>query len=217
MRGLSASQQRETCFHEAGHAVIFALGGINVFGVAVAPAGAQAWRTPSSSGRVCSDLWGLCRKSELILPRQLLRWLMSEGALHPDGRGHEAILRTPEGQILLAALNAQQQREIRAQMVGLLAGPAAEQMHRGDDVCLQSGDELEDFARAAALATLIPAGADLSRLLAFTTKTLQKPEIWQLVTALAGELERTGEVAQRIKAFLPTALPDWPPACASQG
>ena len=37
--------------------------------MAVAPEGATKWRTPSSNGRSCSDLWGLCVKAELVLPR----------------------------------------------------------------------------------------------------------------------------------------------------
>ena len=104
MQALSRAERRATCFHEAGHAVVFALGGVAVTRVAVAPEGATEWRTPSSNGRTCSDLWGLCVKAELVLPRQLLRWLMSEGALSPDGSGYAKVLSSAEGQALVEAL-----------------------------------------------------------------------------------------------------------------
>lgn len=210
MRGLSAAQRRETCFHEAGHAVAFALGGVTVFGVAVAPAGAESWRTASSNGRTCSDLWGLCRHAELILPRQLLRWLMSEGGLHADGKGHEALLATPEGQALLASLAQPKHREILAQVIGLLAGPAAEQIYRGEEVRFCGRNDLDDVSRALALSALLPGGADLAQAAALTEEVLRTPESWAMVSRLADELERTGEVDRRIKAFLPLAMPGWP-------
>jgi hypothetical protein len=210
MLGLTERQRRETCFHEAGHAVAFALGGVNVFGVAVAPAGAQSWRTTNSNGRTCSDLWGLCRKAELILPRQLLRWLMNEGGLHADGKGHEAVLATAEGQALLESLTQQQQREILAQIVGLLAGPAAEQIFRGEEVRLCGSSDLEDVSRAAALSALLPGGAALAHAAVLTAEVLRRPELWAKVARLADELERSGEVDQRIKVFLPAAVQDWP-------
>lgn len=210
MRRLSAAQRRETCFHEAGHAIAFALGGVSVFGVAVAPEGAQDWRATSSNGRTCSDLWGLCRKAELVLPRQLLRWLMSEGGLHADGKGHEAVLATAEGQALLVSLTQQQQREIVAQIVGLLAGPAAEQICRGEEVHLCGRNDLEDVSRAAALSAFLPGGADLAHAVALTEECLRRPESWGMVCVLANELERTGEIADHIKDFLPVAMPDWP-------
>ena len=215
MRGLTASQRRATCFHEAGHAVVFALGGVSVFGAAVAPLGAASWRIASSNGRSCSDLWGLCRKAELILPRQLLRWLMSEGGLHPDGRGHEFILASPQGQILLGGLSAQQQREIRAQIVGLLAGPAAEQIFCGVTPHLGGRNEHADVDRAAALAALLPGLPPLAPAARLVQDVLQRPAVWALVAALAGELEQSGELDQRISAFLPAAAADWPPAWAT--
>ena len=41
MQALSHLERRATCFHEAGHAVVFALGGVAVSRVAVAPWGAR--------------------------------------------------------------------------------------------------------------------------------------------------------------------------------
>lgn len=211
MHALTASQRRATCFHEAGHAVVFALGGVGVYGAAVAPEGAASWRVASSNGRTCSDLWGLCRKAELVLPRQLLRWLMSEGGLHPDGRGHEAILASPHGQILRDGLGEQQQYEIRAQIAGLLAGPVAEQVFQGLTPCLGDRSEHVDVDRAMALAALLPGTPALEPAVQLVAEALCRPAVWAQVTALAEELERSGELDRRITTFLPAAAVGWPP------
>ncbi len=212
MRGLTRLERRETCFHEAGHAVAFALGGVAVRRVAVAPEGAAAWRTPSDNGRTCSDLWGLCVKSELVLPRQLLRWLMSEGALQPDGTGYETILKSPEGRAQVEALTQRQQREIRAQIVGLLAGPAAEQICRGEPVRLGGRPELDDVAKAAALTWLLLGDDELAHAAMLAERSVRRPEVWARVVGLATALEAAGEVGDGIRAFLPGAEPGWPPA-----
>ena len=116
MQALSHLERRATCFHEAGHAVVFALGGVAVSRVAVAPEGATEWRTPSSNGRSCSDLWGLCVKAELVLPRQLLRWLMSEGALSPDGSGYARVLESAEGRAIVGTGSPFQPYEYEGKM-----------------------------------------------------------------------------------------------------
>ena len=73
--------------------------------------------TDIRNGRMCTGLWGLCEKADLVLPRQFLRWLMNEGCLHPDGRGHPQLLQRPEGRAQVEGFGARLQREIRAQMV----------------------------------------------------------------------------------------------------
>jgi hypothetical protein len=216
MPALTRAQRRATCFHEAGHAVVFALGGVSVYGAAVAPAGVEAWRIASSNGRSCADLWGLCRQAELVLPRHLLRWLMSEGGLHPDGRGHEAVLASPEGQSLLLALPEGQRREIRAQIVGLLAGPAAEQISRGEPPQLCGRNDLDDVNRAAALCALLPGQPPLEPAVRLVAAVLGQPALWEKVATLAADLECNGEIDGRIKAFLPAAESGWPPAWAAR-
>ena len=162
MRGLDRVQRREVCFHEAGHAVVFALGGVAVSRVAVAPEGAGEWRTPSGNGRTCSDLWGLCVKAELVLPRQLLRRLMSEGALCPDGSGYARVLESAEGRAIVEALGPRQRRDIRAQLAGLLAGPLAEQLCRGGAVGIRADSDAGDIVRAQGLASCAAASLPLT-------------------------------------------------------
>ena len=211
VRGLSVAERQATCVHEAGHAVAFALGGVSVRRVAVAPVGAESWRTDSGNGRTCSDLWGLCVKSELVLPRQLLRWLMSEGGLQPDGRGYEIALQSPEGRAQVEALTPRQHREIRAQMVGLLAGPAAERIFRLEYLSLGERYEPGDTAKAEALAWLLPGTDELGHAARLAEITLRRPEVWSRVEALAHALEDVGDIGDGIRGFLPAAEANWPP------
>ena len=219
MSRLTPAQRRVTCIHEAGHAVAFALGGVSVHRLAVADEGAAAWRTDIRNGRMCTGLWGLCEKADLVLPRQFLRWLMNEGCLHPDGRGHPQLLQRPEGRAQVEGFSARLQREILAQMVGLMAGPAAEQIFRGEAVRLCPAGEFDEVRQAEDLSWLLPARDALQHAAALTVRTLQRPDVWAAVERVAGELERAGTLTHGLRgllpAALPAALPDWPPGGAA--
>lgn len=200
--------------HEAGHAVAFALGGVSVHRLAVAHEGAEAWRTDIRNGRMCTGLWGLCEKADLVLPRQFLRWLMNEGCLQPDGKGHQQLLQRPAGRAQVEAFTASQQREIRAQMVGLMAGPAAEQIFRGEAVCLSPAGACHEVRQAEDLSWLLPAGDAFAHAAALTALTLRQPEVWAAVERLADALERAGSLTHGLRGLLPAPLPGWPPGGA---
>lgn len=209
------AQRRATCVHEAGHAVAFALGGVSVYRLEVADEGAEAWRTDIRNGRMSTGLWGLCEKADLVLPRQFLRWLMNEGCLHPDGRGHPQLLQRPEGRAQVEGFSARLQREIRAQMVGLMAGPAAEQIFTGEAVRLCPAGEFDEVRQAEDLSWLLPARDAFDHAAALTVRTLQRPDVWAVVERVAYELERAGTLTQGLRRLLPAALPDWPPGGAA--
>ena len=211
MTTLTLAQRRATCIHEAGHAVAFALGGVSVHRLAVADEGADAWRTDIRNGRMCTGLWGLCEKADLVLPRQFLRWLMSEGCLHPDGRGHPQLLQRPEGRAQVEGFSARLQREIRAQMVGLMAGPAAEQIFTGEAVHLYPAGEFDEVRQAEDLSWLLPARDAFADAAALTVNTLQQPDVWATIERVAHELERAGTLGHGLRGLLPAALPNWPP------
>lgn len=210
MPRLTPAQRRATCIHEAGHAVAFALAGVSVYRLAVADEGAEAWRTDIRNGRMCTGLWGLCEKADLVLPRQFLRWLMNEGGLHPDGKGHPPLLQRPEGRAQIEGFSASQQREIRAQMVGLMAGPAAEQIVRGETVCLSPAGPFHEVRQAEDLSWLLPARDAFAHAAALTVLTLRQPEVWAAVERLADALERAGTLSHGLRGLLPAALPGWP-------
>ena len=206
MPTLTHAQRRATCIHEAGHAVAFALGGVSVHRLAVADEGAAAWRTDIRNGRMCTGLWGLCEKADLVLPRQFLRWLMNEGCLHPDGRGHPQLLQRPEGRAQVEGFSARLQREIRAQMVGLMAGPAAEQIFTGKAVRLCPAGEFDEVRQAEDLSWLLPArdARVLSRELVYTGLTRARRELHLaaspdiLATALSRHARRVSGLAWRL-------------------
>lgn len=215
MNGLTPAQRRATCIHEAGHAVAFALGGVSVHRLAIADEGAVAWRTDIRNGRMCTGLWGLCEKADLVLPRQFLRWLMNEGSLHPDGKGHPQLLQRPEGRAQVEGFSARQQREIRAQVVGLIAGPATEQIFRGETVRLCPAGEFDEVRQAEDLSWLLPARNAFADAAALTEHTLQRPDVWAAVESVAHELERAGTLTHGLRGLLPAPLPDWPPGGAA--
>ena len=171
--------------------------------------------TDIRNGRMCTGLWGLCEKADLVLPRQFLRWLMNEGCLHPDGRGHPQLLQRPEGRAQVEGFSARLQREILAQMVGLMAGPAAEQIFRGEAVRLCPAGEFDEVRQAEDLAWLLPARDAFQHAAALTVHTLQRPDVWAAVERVAGELEQAGTLTHGLRGLLPAALPDWPPGGAA--
>ena len=215
MNRLTTEQRRATCMHEAGHAVAFALGGVSVHRLAVADEGAETWRTDIRNGRMCTGLWGLCEKADLVLPRQFLRWLMNEGCLHPDGKGYEHLLQRPEGQAQIEAFTEPQRREIRAQMVGLMAGPAAEQIFQGEEARLCRGSALDEVLKAEDLSWLLPERYAFEHAAELTALTLRRADVWAAVERLADELERAGTLSHGIGGLLPAALPGWPPCGVS--
>jgi hypothetical protein len=55
---LTREERKAVCVHEAGHAVLHALGGAFVYRVAVAPEGATEWTTTARKGEALADLVG---------------------------------------------------------------------------------------------------------------------------------------------------------------
>lgn len=212
MRKLTRAERWETCIHEAGHAIAFALGGVPVHRLIVAPEGAEGWHTQGRMRQSCADLWGLCEKAELVLPRYFLRWLSSEGGLHAHGRGFEPVLASPGGRIMVEGFSAEQCRVIRAQLLGLLAGPAAEQILRGEPVSLLDRPDLDDVAKAESLAWLLPERTELAHAAALIAATLREAAVWAQLVALARALEEAGEMTTTLRAHLPAARLEWPPA-----
>lgn len=210
-RTLSRAERRATCIHEAGHAVAFALGGTPVYRLVVAPEGASAWRTECRNGlRACSDLWGLCEKAELVLPRHFMRWMMNEGCLHPDGRGFETLLETPEGQAQIEGFSAALQQQIQTHVVALVAGPVAEDLHQLGQVALSSPMAQHDLDRAASLARLLPQPKGFDRARPLAEAALRRPDIWNAVLQVANALEAAGDLSQDLACLLPPAEPGWP-------
>lgn len=106
---------------------------------------------------------------------------MSEGALQPDGSGYAAALVTPEGRALVEALGPRQRRDIRAQMAGLLAGPVAERIFRGEAAPIAVEAGRGDAAKAWALAALLGDPAEFAHAQRLAEAALREPARWAQV------------------------------------
>lgn len=208
---LSAEVRRRVCIHEAGHAVLHALGGAFVYRVAVAPVGATQWQTTARKGEHLVDLWGLCSPSDG--PGTMhIRWDKDEGEWSADRVGFLRIQNMIEARFPGSKREAW--RQVRAQVCGSLGGPAAEFIYLGQDPWLDYDGEwgvFDDAKSAQAHACLLPWRGELEYLHDLTVQTLKRPDVWSFVTRLADALEVAGDM-EDLSGFLPAAVKNWPPS-----
>jgi hypothetical protein len=209
---LSAEFRRAVCVHEAGHAVMHALGGAWVHGVRVAPLGATTWRTRGRKGGMVSDAWGLCLVSDP--PCALaLRWDEIDG-LSVDRKFWRRLVAMLEAEV--RGSRAEQQRQVRAWIVGTMGGPMAEARHTG-----KAWEASADGWTAAptdgnmieVMGWLLPHRDELEHLQALTAAALELPEVWACVLRIADALEARGTLSERqVYRLLPEAVSAWPPS-----
>lgn len=222
--GLTCARRRAVCVHEAGHAVIHALGGAYVYRLAVAPAGATTWSTTGRKGTALSDLWGVCSASD-TLGQWFVRWEPEELGYSADRRQFGQVLRSFEtggGKARARRAVREVRRQLRAQVCACLAGPAAEQLFElpGNEPCLWEGEWGEpddDIAKAEAYSWLLPWRGEFEHLAALTVATLRRPDVWAHVLAVADALEVAGDLEdEAAMRLLPLPAPDWPPGPRSK-
>lgn len=209
---LTKEMRREVCVHEAGHAVVFALGGASVYRLAVAPEGNKGdWRIESRKGGTLLDLWGVCQPSDLSAMALFMRWDESQGVWHSDRRAFNCLVRQ-----MPAAVAARSRRRVRAHICGCVAGPVASQIFAGEDLDLDWPDDDrdpgEDVVIAQACSGLLPYRNEYSHACQVTVEVLRRPDIWGRVMRLADQLEYVGEMIDDLGGYLPEPLPRWPPS-----
>lgn len=130
---LSKERRREVCVHEAGHAVIHALGGSFIYRLAVAPEGNTGdWTTEGRKGGTLTDLWGVCEASDFPT-FACVRWNEAEMTYEADRKQFDTILRRmaaewPKGRPGARGFIPGFRRMVRANVCACLAGPIAEQL-----------------------------------------------------------------------------------------
>jgi hypothetical protein len=212
--------RRVVCVHEAGHAVIHAIGGSCVYRVAVAPEGTvNGWTTRTRKGAALIDLYGVCEPSEYWISPNALKW---------DGntRNWDCNIDYFNRDILRSAQAncpddpdkyvAAQHRQVRLLLCGSLGGPIAERLVVYGDVWFEDleYDEVcvpnNDITAAKGYARLLPHADEYKHAFQITKEIIQRPEIWQSVMQLADELERLGDLYELMD-FLPDIQEEWPP------
>lgn len=224
---LTKERRRAICVHEAGHAVIHALGGSFVYGLAVAPEGDNGtWVTQPRKGGSQDGLWGMCDRSDFFSMTMFVRWNEDEWFWEADRKGFEQSLRQVESQLLehrsrhARRYVAESRRIVRAHICGAVAGPAAEQIFNDEEVWLDEPDDYEnaneDIVKAQGWAGLLPYRNEYRHACEVTEAALRRPDIWERVMRLADELERVGDM-EDFEGFLPEQLPGWPSSPGSRG
>lgn len=217
---LAREFRRTVCVHEAGHAVIYALGGVSIYGLAVAPEGSESWTYRGRKGTKFDNLWGICEPSDSPLVSMHLKWDGSQLSYRANRdefnlqhRSMAAALGATRGRQLLANVR----RLVRHRVCGTLAGPIAEAYHVEGDFNVWDAEGWtypeSDVEVAMGLAQLLPYRREFEHACEVTCDALRRPEIWARVVALAGELERTGNMCpDAVAEYLPDADSAWPPS-----
>lgn len=221
MQPLTKEYRRAVCVHEAGHAIIHALGGDFIYRVAVAPEGATDWQVEGRKGGILTDLWGVCSPSDLGMVTIFMKWDEDEWAYRTDRTRFNDVYKGLERQLReqgkRPGVLAHQRNALRRHLFGALAGPIAEALHMGEDshdATYPDGwhDEGHDISKAIAYASLLPWRNEYEHAQELTEQTLLRPDVWAMVLRLADELERVGNIEDGIDAYLPAPVPNWPPS-----
>ena len=212
MYKLTKDLRRAVCVHEAGHAIVYAIGGTFVERVAVAPEGAETWSVESRKGSVSTDLWGVCQADSDFVLWQFVQWDDESLCYRCDKSGFSNWLR-----ISNKRFGKWFRQGIRSNICGMMAGPAAESIWRGEDVELYNGrdslDKHDDLNKAESVSEILHWRDEFDHAAALTEHTLRRPEIWAMVLRLAGELERVGDIGKdELADFLPAGILGWPPS-----
>ncbi|SKC93237.1 hypothetical protein SAMN05446934_6474 [Paraburkholderia hospita] len=219
---LTPEFRRAVCFHEAGHAVIYALGGSSVYGLAVAPEESDSWTYRGRKGAVIEGAAGVCEPCDHPWLGIYLTW---DGSSYRANRRefnhvHGSMAKSlgpARGRRFLADIR----RFVRRRICGVLAGPIAEAHYenRKFNVWEAEGwvDPESDVEKATGLAQFLPYRRELEHACDVTCVAMRRPEIWSRVVALADELERVGNMCpDAIAEFLPQPEAGWPPSGAAR-
>jgi hypothetical protein len=193
------------CIHKGGHAVVYALGGSFVQGLAVAPAGSETWSHPTQRGVLMRDLWGACELPDGPLLSRYLNWDGAQLTYRANRKEFVAAHRS-----MVAALGSAQREQlladlrrfVRLRVCAMLAGPIAETYFEGRefDVWDTDGwlDRESDIEIAHGLAALLPYWSGFEHACMMTCNALRRPDVWSRVLKLPDELERTG-ICRRLR------------------
>ena len=213
--------RRETCIHEAAHAVVHAIGGSFANEIKVAHEGSTDWVVENSNGELEHGLWGCCHIKE---PPTLgcLHWDENQSAYIASSKLYAMRLRHVE-RLNQRGAARELRRQLRAHICGSLAGPIAEGIHAGQQAGQQAGTIFlesegqwgEDVTLAEGLCFLLPFRWEFDHLATITERILRESETWRIVTRVADALELHGRLeGDELLCLLPPRASErgWPPS-----
>ena len=210
MYQLTREDRYKVCVHEAAHAVIFALGGLFIERLEVAPEGCINFSTVSRRGLTTTDLWGHCTPIHMLNLFEFVHWNENSDCYIADKAGWKEMLKLKSRELVSIAKHA-----VRVLICGYLAGPIADEIQEGEALdhgpawLEPTGQERHDLDKAYGLSQLSVWRNEYGALAALTEQTLRRPNVWAMVVKLACELERVGDM-RNFDGFLPDAVAGWP-------
>jgi len=186
-----------------------------VYSVEVAPEGRTNWVIPGRKRGGPTDLWGVCRTSELGIALIALRW------------NHESSDFQIDREVLTAYMVALKQagsevpsearRAIRAYVCQCLAGSMAEMISENEThVTVEPREHCphDDATIARACCRMLPSRNEWDHLNRITEIVLR--EHWGFVVKLADALQATELLKEGIGDYLPPPIKNWPPSPRSK-
>jgi len=210
--------RRAVCVHEAGHAVIYALGGASIYGLAVAPEGCESWSYVGRKGTVFENLWGVCETSDSPSISTHVEWdstQLSYRANRDEFKRQHRSMAASLGPTHAKHLLASVRRLVRQRVCATLAGPIAEAYYVEGEFNVWGAEGWtypeSDVEVAMGLAQLLPYRSEFEHACKVTCEALRRPELWARVVALAEELERAGDMCpDAVAEYLPEPDCKWP-------
>ncbi|MCP3728392.1 hypothetical protein M3I53_35675 [Paraburkholderia sp. CNPSo 3272] len=218
MPELTQEHRRAICFREAARAVIHALGGAQVYRVAVAPTGSTSWRYQPRKGRDVVDVLGVCEASDVPSVTMHVQWDAAAERFVGDREGFERLAEQARNVVVKGQPPVSQsenleawRRLVRAHVCSKLAGSVAASIYPQGALAVEAAkaEFKHDQDVADGLSQLLTPG-ELEHLMRMTDEALRTPSVWGRVTALAEALERDGDIADQLYDYLPEPLKGWP-------
>lgn len=185
---LACDERTNASIHEAAHAVVFAFGGFDIGEI-------ELFTNPEASGMTAHYLLASNKYAGAI------EWSTIKNEYVP----------TFAGQLWQSCWSkeeaAKERRKFRALIVGMLAGPVASAVARGDGAIWFPKGYATDQAMACGLSKYLPRhsnGEEIANAWKVASLILGNPAVWAMVRELADAISRRGKIeAKDVLDYLP--------------
>ena len=218
---LTPELRRSVCIHEAGHAVVAALGGWNCREMAIAPEGATDMTYTDPLNVRHTGQWGCCYFDPLLPelpPLPVLHPDVQTGLYEPRDIDVARGLLGQYLRLVNSAFQVKYYRDLRLWVCTTMAGPLADDAYAGrhtDEhpaVLNTYADRWAEFSQADAYCGLLPLQQRREAKHAVWLTAAALEDYWPAVMTLAEVLEKAGHLSEEaVLPYLPPPLKNWPP------